>query len=531
MQIKSGSGQVSYSYYTDKSGVSAEKPATATDNQTASSDTAWDSPAAIYEPSTSSPSKPLTYTKPMMAAQAVSTDSLTAEESSAPADPQAIYDQWIDDFESAFQDYSADLYQTIDQDAAFFSNEDKNALNAGIDSWFQSKRGDLETLLADADETSKAAFLQTADDELSTRKQTFHAQAGARIDFAVWNETLTNEAATMSQQISDTIRQNPDRLTTSDLEQLIKHIDEWSTNMQQQLRSKMEAYPSEIHDDFILQGEQKAVNIGLAILNVMSDTLTLRDENETAANKYHQNWLNDLNKQASSFLSDASKQLNSLSKISTQDLDQLNKKLDQWLTEQQSSYSSGLVDQVDASMVGVLNKYGSISADKLSNLRSSIWASVTNLTLQHQQNNASSVVKEVDPKTVFSSGYNKTTYEYGLGEGKVTMKLDKVSSSNSDTTWCYVVDANGQKRALSLSFANDSITEKMRQYFKDSKAFGSTISLEKLNSLMDKMRSTASSFDNVNWDLLKSKVFGSGEKTKLSNWLYQMSNLFISMKA
>ncbi|WP_438445069.1 hypothetical protein [Gorillibacterium sp. sgz5001074] len=530
MQITSGSGQVSSSYYTDTSGSTAVRTATTADS-TSSSGTTEESPAAIFEPSAPSPDMSFLYTKPMASAQTLAAESITAAEGDPPAGPQTIYDQWLADLESAFQDYSAAVNQAIDDFASVLTAEDKLAIHDGVENWFQSKRDELATLLTDTEETSKATLLQTADDELAARKSTFHDQVGARMEFAVWNETLAGQAVTMNKTISDAIRQSPEGVSTSDLEQWMDQLDTWAADMQQQLSDELEGFPADIQEAFVSEGELNTANLKLAILEQMRDTLTARNEAEAAAGEFHQSWLDSLDPLASGFLAEVNKKFYSLSSVSSQDLDQLGKNIDQWLNGLQGSYQTGLAGQIDASMVGVSLKFGELSADQLDSLRSTMWQSVTNLARQRNAYVDSGMVKAVDPKTVFSSGYNRATYEYGTGPSKVTMKLEKVSSSNRDTAWCYVVDANGQKRALSLSFANDSMTEKMREYLKETKVYGATLSLEKLNALMGKVRSTASSFEDINWDRLESKVNGSEEKSRLGDWIAQFAKLFVSMKA
>ncbi|MGD8191918.1 hypothetical protein ACQCN2_18275 [Brevibacillus ginsengisoli] len=134
----------------------------------------------------------------------------------------------------------------------------------------------------------------------------------------------------------------------------------------------------------------------------------------------------------------------------------------------------------------------------------------------HQQVNVRNYPpKKTNPEDLFH--YGKHPFEINVGTYKGKLMIQD-ATSHDDKSAFYLVDAKGVKKKVSIKFDNADLQSEFDKLFKKS-TLGKgdkTISLEKLNKLLDKVKDGLKSISDTDLKRLASKLHGKEESEKLN---------------
>lgn len=123
--------------------------------------------------------------------------------------------------------------------------------------------------------------------------------------------------------------------------------------------------------------------------------------------------------------------------------------------------------------------------------------------------------KKPNPEDLFH--YGRHSFEINVGTHKGQLKIQDATSQSDKSTF-YVVDAKGVKKKVSLKFDNADLQAEFDKLFKKS-TFGKgdkTISLEKLNKLLGKVKDGLKTISDTDLERLASELHSKEESEKLN---------------
>lgn len=220
--------------------------------------------------------------------------------------------------------------------------------------------------------------------------------------------------------------------------------------------------------------------------------------------------------------------------ITDEQKEQMRSQLNLWLTDQRDDLTERLEDLPN----GIAEKIIKLADKGLEKLGDRMWGAMEEAINRH---NAS--IPPIDPPpvnpppvnpgvpqfptgSVFSPGTIRI--EVTAGSSKVTLTLQETNRSKN--TMFYVMDALGNRKAVNVSFNDTRLQSEFERQFKQSSMYGKTVSLEKFNRFVKKVKESLLEITDTDLERLKSKLFGKEETTKLNNKIKDFISLVYEMR-
>ncbi|WP_199616739.1 hypothetical protein [Paenibacillus alkalitolerans] len=137
-------------------------------------------------------------------------------------------------------------------------------------------------------------------------------------------------------------------------------------------------------------------------------------------------------------------------------------------------------------------------------------------------------VPPLSPTTIFTQ--DRITIEIGYGTNKSAVIMQSPSSVNRSDTLFYAVDALGNKKAVTFDFSNSALEREFFNRFKKSRMYGETVSLEKFNRFVDRLKDYLRSLSDIDIDRLKSRLSGESENSKFDSIIQQLDKFLHQLK-
>lgn len=367
--------------------------------------------------------------------------------------------------------------------------------------------------------------------QIASVSQQSTAAAEATNPDAVYLDWINSMNAATDQYTDDVNRiidQDRDGVFNQDILRLFQQHLSWLDEQEARLRlSLYEATGIRPEDQDLPENPTAAIlararkdvlePLDVNLWNGIEQLIAINQANTLDATANYSQWNRNTSSMSNDYFQRIQESIKSLPyAISDTQLNRYLSDMESWVNDQ----LSGLTNSIGFASSGVKNTLTESGQAALVNLK----ARLTDMIRQevYQKNNPP---KPPAPDSLFQSGRQK--FEFTVGEHKGSLTVG-TSSRQSDKSSFYVVDAKGNRKKVTITFDNADLQSLFDKFFEKSVGSGQkTVSLEKLNKLLDKIKNSVKAISDTDMERLKSKLFGKEEAEYLDQ---HMRDFFTVLK-
>jgi hypothetical protein len=116
------------------------------------------------------------------------------------------------------------------------------------------------------------------------------------------------------------------------------------------------------------------------------------------------------------------------------------------------------------------------------------------------------------------------------GAKRATLTLRDLSADRKGTALFYVMDAVGNRKAVSVTFNDSRLQSEFERRFRESSMYGKTVSLEKFNRFIRRLKASLEEITDTDLERLRSRLFEKEESAKLDNKIRRFIGIVYQMK-
>jgi len=120
--------------------------------------------------------------------------------------------------------------------------------------------------------------------------------------------------------------------------------------------------------------------------------------------------------------------------------------------------------------------------------------------------------------------------EITRGHVKSTLTLQDVSSDREKKAIFYVTDAAGYRKAVTVSFSDQRLQNEFDKRFRQSSMYGKTVSLEKFNRFVQRLKSSLEDITETDLTRLRSRLYGKEENARLETHIRTFIGIVYQMR-
>lgn len=345
-----------------------------------------------------------------------------------------------------------------------------------------------------------------------------------------WNQSLSD----LAEDYLDSLQTSLDDLgTVVDDEQRLQmeeQLYQWLGEQREQLESSLSDLPHGIAKKYLYQADQALETVTDSMWGSIEEMISRHNGAVQTAEQLYSEWNESLGGLSDNFF-DAFKE--NLSKLAGAVSDEQKQMMYQGLTDWLTLQGENLEELLKDSPNGILKLLLERSDETLNELSERLWSKMEEEIRKHNLSippvNLPPVQVPVPADSVFRPG-GTIRIEVTQGDRKALLFLRDSSSLTRDKTMFYVVDALGNKKAVSVTFNDARLQAEFNKRFKASSMYGKTVSLEKFNRFVEKLKSSLKEINEVDLERLRSKIFGKEEESRVDVLVKNFSELLAKMK-
>jgi hypothetical protein len=457
--------------------------------------------------------------------------------------------EWNKSLRRQSSGYLEDFNEKLDRMTGRVSDKQLDEMKEELDRWLFERRVQLAGRLEDFPEYISKPVLEVADRRLERLEDKLWSQmreAVRRHNASVppnpkptpaeqaekiyndWNQSLRE----LTNGYLDSLRERLNDLGAvvddEQKQQMEAHLYRWIGEQREQLENSLSELPYGIVKKFLKTADQSLENVTDSMWGSIEEMITRHNGAIRRAEELYGDWNQLLGGQARDYFDAFQENLRKFpGAIGDEQKRQMYQGMTDWLTRQRHS----LKELLNGSPDGILRVLLERADEHLDNLRDHLWSRMEEEIRKHNLSVPPSpppVQVPFPADAVFRPGRIKI--EVTEGNRKAILLLNDPSSLTRGQTMFYVVDALGNKKAVSITFNDARLQEEFTKRFKSSSMYGKTVSLEKFNRFLDKLKSALKETIAVDLERLRSQIFEKDEASRLDVMVKNFAHLLGKMK-
>jgi ElaB/YqjD/DUF883 family membrane-anchored ribosome-binding protein len=357
-----------------------------------------------------------------------------------------------------------------------------------------------------------------------------------------WRKSLVTDSREYVEAFEAELKARQKPVTAEQLQHIRQQLGRWLDDQRQDATAQLERLP-----DGIAKGLREMIDRGLDRLSdrMWTDMLAIvQQHNERVQHSRgrsipkhvaiveYVDWRKEVRSASAEFLEAFENSMRTMGRVTDEQKKEMRQQLGEWLGDKRSD----LTERLEVLPRGIVKRIMKWADRSLKLLQERMWQTMEEAVRRH---NAS--IPPVDPPPIDPPPIGQTpvtlppalkpnlpglpadglfitgTIRLEITRGKLlsTLNLQDLSAARGKKAIFYVADTAGNRKAVTLSFSDLRLQNEVEKRFKQSAMYGKTVSLEKFNRFVQRLKSSLEDITETDLERLRSRLYGKEENAKL----------------